>query len=151
MKLFFMRHGEAEDYAQTDAERTLTKRGKENSQRIAKAIVARVSCPNIILASPYRRAQQTAEIVQAAFSNAVTIETCDLITPDDDPMKAIRYIGSREEQSIIVVTHNPIVTSMVNLLCSTGSGFHMGTSSVAEVQADIPDIGCGELLWQQHI
>ena len=37
MKIFIMRHGEAEHYAASDAERALTERGRSASAAVARA------------------------------------------------------------------------------------------------------------------
>ncbi len=154
MKLLLMRHGEAEANASTDAERELTRTGKSDNQSIARAMAERGLQPEIIIASPYRRAQQTAQIVQRELTKSATnspaIETSDLFTPDENVMTAIRYLATRQEQTILVVTHNPLVSGLINMICSDAGVVRMGTSSVVEIDAEFVDIGSGELQWQRH-
>ncbi|MGH8353342.1 MAG: histidine phosphatase family protein, partial [Pseudomonas sp.] len=58
MRLWLLRHGEAEPQARSDAERALTKHGRKEVLKAAGHLAGRPLAA--ILASPYVRAQQTA-------------------------------------------------------------------------------------------
>jgi len=63
MKLYLLRHATAVDVALSDAERELTREGREEA-RIAGAALAELGVKvSHILTSPLVRARQTAEIV----------------------------------------------------------------------------------------
>jgi len=79
VKLWVLRHGQAEAHAATDAERNLTAHGREEvlgsaAQLIGKPIDA-------IIASPYVRAQQTAHLVREALGFAGEIRTVPCSRP----------------------------------------------------------------------
>ena len=81
MKVFIMRHGEAENFANSDAERALTQRGKMASLAVAQAANEQgISQFDKVLVSPYLRAQETWLEISQVFS-AKKVETCDDITP----------------------------------------------------------------------
>lgn len=73
MKLWILRHGEAQPHAPRDADRELTPLGCEQVLRSAEQL--RSKPLNSIWVSPYVRAQQTAALVREALGF-----TSDLIT-----------------------------------------------------------------------
>ena len=62
MKLWVLRHGQAEARAATDAQRPLTETGRQEALRMGEHLQGETL--EVILASPYLRAQQTAELVR---------------------------------------------------------------------------------------
>ena len=80
MRLFIIRHGDAEDrsHAQEDSERSLTAHGKEETRAVARQLVKYgVTCERII-ASPLVRAHQTAVILRDAGLSGILEESSDL-------------------------------------------------------------------------
>ena len=154
MKLVLMRHGEAESNAPSDKERPLTRYGRSNSQASLQVLIEKGVIPDIIVASPYLRAQQTAtivaDVIKESFGKDVDIETCSLITPDCEPAAAIRFFADRPEQTVMVVTHNPFVSTVVSMLCSGSNFVRMGTSSLVCLEADVVALGSCDLLWESH-
>ena len=68
--IIFMRHGIAVNRDEFEGEehaRPLTEKGIEKTRRVAKSM-ASVLCPDLIVASDYRRARETAEICVEAFA-----------------------------------------------------------------------------------
>ncbi len=66
MRIYFLRHGKAEDRAEwpgDDASRPLTAEGEAAMRREAKALRAMDLAPDVIVTSPLVRARRTAEIV----------------------------------------------------------------------------------------
>ncbi len=81
MKIFIMRHGEAEHFADSDAARQLTQRGRAESEAVARACKEQGwSQFDKVLVSPYIRAQQTWQEISSHFS-AKSTETFEDITP----------------------------------------------------------------------
>ena len=70
MEIYVVRHGIAIDREDPkcppDPERYLTEEGIEKTKRVAAAVAALSSTPDVLLSSPYVRATQTAEIFAAA-------------------------------------------------------------------------------------
>ena len=68
MKMFFMRHGEAEHFADADAARQLTPRGRVESEAVARACKEQGFAQfDKVLVSPYIRAQQTWQEISEYF------------------------------------------------------------------------------------
>lgn len=67
MNLYFLRHGDAEHNSSPDFERRLTEKGGNQIRKIAKLLQQNEELPEVILSSPYKRAQETAEILSTAL------------------------------------------------------------------------------------
>lgn len=68
MKVLIMRHGEAEHFADSDAQRALTTRGRLESDTVAKACAEHgITHFDKVLVSPYLRAQQTWQEISGYF------------------------------------------------------------------------------------
>lgn len=120
MKLIFIRHGQAAPYCADDAGRDLTEFGQAQAKETAEQLLTKYS-PSLIIASPFNRANQTAQILSdLANQQGKPHEfiTLDSITPDDDPQKGLddieALIGTHD--CVAVVCHMPIVARMVAIL-----------------------------------
>lgn len=101
MDLILWRHAEAEDGA-PDLERRLTPRGRKHAARVADWLLQRLPAKFAVLASPARRAQETAQALGAEFRTV----------PDLAPGARVRDILKAAEWpdrkvAIIVVGHQP--------------------------------------------
>ncbi len=65
MKVWILRHGEAEPQARSDDQRNLTEHGRKQVLRSAAQLIGQPL--DAIVASPYVRAQQTAALVHQAL------------------------------------------------------------------------------------
>lgn len=113
MTLWLLRHGEAEARARSDAERPLTERGRKEVRRSAERLRGRPL--QYILASPYLRAQQTAEIVREVLGLALPLTTVDWATPDDSPREAANRLDSYPGHCLLV-SHNPLLGQLAGFL-----------------------------------
>lgn len=118
MKIFIMRHGEADACASSDAERPLTARGQSDSVAVAKTCQAQYGALTIdkVLVSPYLRAQQTwQQIENSCFTKDVQV--CEDITPYGQADDVLEYILAMTEHqnldSVMVVSHLPLVGYLV--------------------------------------
>ncbi|ROL63020.1 phosphohistidine phosphatase SixA [Pseudomonas vranovensis] len=141
MKLWVLRHGEAEPRANTDAERRLTGHGREQVLRSAAQLLGQPL--QVILASPYVRAQQTAALVHEALGFGKPVQTVPWLTPDSDPQTVIDELDRLGIEQVLVVSHQPLVGNLVSLLAH-GSRQHpapMSTASLAELEGEWPLAG----------
>ncbi len=119
MKIYIMRHGEAQQFAPSDAQRALTDRGRHESEAVARACVNQrgVKGFDLVLVSPYLRAQQTWELLTDHFS-AKRVETCDGITPYGQSDRVFDYLSALIEveqlESLLLVSHLPLVGYLVS-------------------------------------
>ncbi len=113
MKLWVLRHGEAEPHGtRPDSERALTAHGREEVLRMAAELVGQPV--TAIYASPYVRAQQTAEIVKEALGFSPEICTVDWLTPDYRPQTVAEELAAVD--GALLVSHNPLVGNLLGYL-----------------------------------
>lgn len=150
MKLWLLRHGEAEAQAASDAERVLTPHGRQEVQHSAAHLQGQAL--TAILASPYRRAQQSAELVKQVLGFAGTIETVPWLTPDSDPRQVLRQLDRRGGAAVLLVTHQPLVGQLVGILMHghRQSPMLMHTASLAELDGEMPFAGLMNLQGLHH-
>lgn len=147
MKLFLMRHGEAELNASSDSQRSLTDTGREDVHQMVLRHQTELSAVNEIWVSPYVRTQQTAEIIVNSLEQPTILITQDFLKPSSDPNIVFKTVG-KSGQSLLLVTHQPLIGTMVDRLAGLEPGSHrMGTAALACIEADIIAPACGELCW----
>lgn len=157
MKIVIVRHGKAEPHAASDAARALTGQGHKQARATAAWLRERFGHGKGIrvLASPYRRAQETALPIAEALGHAV--HTVQDITPDDDPRLALAAIEKAGAQAevLVVVSHMPLVAGLAAWLESGvlgGRGFDLAEARIFE--ADLPGPGlatAGESFAPGHV
>jgi phosphohistidine phosphatase len=148
MKLYFLRHASASDFASSDAERELTSEGREEARVAGRALAKLGSKPARIFSSPLLRAQQTAEIVAKELESEV--EILDELTNDIPTfrlLKAVKLAGEAKE--IILVGHMPSLAGHVAhfIGAGRGEGLAFGKGSVALVEIAELKVGLGQLRW----
>jgi phosphohistidine phosphatase len=150
MKLWILRHGEAQNRARTDAERELTDNGRAEVLSSAASLMGQPL--RWIIASPYVRAQQTAELVRQAMGFSEAVVTVPWLTPDSDPRKVLDNLDLYASDNVLVVSHQPLVGSLIGLAVhgSLQQAEPMHTASLAELEADFPLAGAMELVGVRH-
>lgn len=144
MKLWILRHGEAEGHAPTDAERNLTDHGRAEVLRSAAHLIGQPI--STIIASPYVRAQQTAQLVREALGFVREIRTVPWLTPDGTPLRVLEKLDT--DDNVLLVSHQPLVGSLISFL-QYGHQRQpqlMYTASLAELEGDFPLAGLMSLV-----
>jgi phosphohistidine phosphatase len=103
-----------------------------------------------IYASPYQRAQETAEIVRTTLGFAPEIRTVDWLTPDTDPDKVAEQLVSVSD--VLLVSHNPLVGNLLSYL-QHGAGHppeKVSTAGLAELENKELLVGSMKLNGIQH-
>lgn len=141
-----MRHGEAESAAESDAQRQLTPSGREDIAQMAESYKAELSQVDVIWASPYIRAQQTAQLMSDYLS--VPVITQPFLPPNGNPIDVLDALEAHRQQTVLMVSHQPLVGILVDGLAALEPGrYRMGTGSLAYISTDIYANGCCELQW----
>ncbi|MHC8318313.1 phosphohistidine phosphatase SixA [Pseudomonas sp. LB3P31] len=113
MKFWVLRHGEAEPYGTCpDSERALTANGRDEVLRIAAELVGQPL--TAIYASPFLRAQQTAQLVREALGFLPEIRTVEWLTPDYRPQTVAEQLVAVDYA--LLVSHNPLVGNLLGYL-----------------------------------
>ncbi|MFQ6370525.1 phosphohistidine phosphatase SixA [Shewanella sp. YIC-542] len=150
MQLYLMRHGEAIRHARHDRERPLTVSGVRHTAQMSEWLKTSVAQFQLVLVSPYLRAQQTWEEVSRHFPHVKHCQILDELVPAADPELAARvilaYAAQYQAENVLVISHMPLLGYMVSELVPGVEAPLFATSSVALV--DIMGRH-GELMWQQ--
>jgi phosphohistidine phosphatase len=120
MKIYLIRHGIAELKAieKPDAERMLTKKGIIRTQKIAQKLASLSINFDLILTSPYRRAKETAIILQQAKLAKTVIEHSSL-KPNGNILEWINWMQTEhypQDANICLVGHQPTLSEWAELL-----------------------------------
>jgi len=144
MRLYFLRHGIAEDLASSDFDRELTKRGRARLANAAKVIKQLGARPSLIYTSPRLRSLQTAEIIAEELDIGLTVsEAVNFGFSLSDVQRLTRDMTYDDE--VMFVGHNPDMSDLVNEL--TGSDVAMKKGGLARVDVYDDEAARGELVW----
>ncbi|EIK62338.1 phosphohistidine phosphatase SixA [Pseudomonas lactis] len=144
MKVWILRHGEAQAHARTDAERNLTEHGRAEVLRSAAHLIGQPL--GAIIASPYVRAQQTAQLVRHVLEFQADIVTVPWLTPDGDVRQVLEKLDTDDD--VLLVSHQPLVGSLISFLQHghQRQPQPMYTASLAELEGDFPLAGLMSLV-----
>lgn len=147
MNIYILRHGEAankEGYKE-DSLRLLTKDGKEIVKLVAKAIKSMQISFDVILASPYLRAKQTAEIVantfqlsQSSGQQTKKLKYTDNLIPSTNPKEMVKEITSKyaNKKSILLVGHEPYLSKLINSLLHANISIELKKAGLCKLDVE---------------
>jgi phosphohistidine phosphatase len=152
-----MRHGEAQNFTEQgsrdDSQRALTHQGEQEAKLMASWLQKKHLPPTTVFVSPYVRAQQTCAIVTSLITTKTT--TLNFITPSGDAKQVHDFIdgvcsdnfdkGSEQEQSLLIVSHMPLVSYLVAELTQSVNAPIFATAGIAHINYDVEKMQ-GELL-----
>ncbi|MBE2893984.1 phosphohistidine phosphatase SixA [Spirabiliibacterium falconis] len=141
MRIFIMRHGEAEIMAASDAQRNLTQYGQK--QAIEQGLWLSDAANHIdkVLVSPYYRAMQTYDKLASQTATALPneIETWDALTPYGNTSLVLDYLQTLLDEgvkNVLIVSHLPFVDDLVTALCDSPQQVGFSTATIAEIEWD---------------
>lgn len=146
MKLILVRHGDAGAYTLPDNERNLSKLGQAQAWATGEFLATYLNDTKVdlLISSPYNRADQTAKLIAKAIDYQGKQVICPSITPDDNPKQGLLAVAGLIEEAyncVIVVCHMPIVAYMSGLLTDKDeSGFGLAEVRVVEMAS----VGLGQ-------
>lgn len=119
-RLTLMRHGDAQwkDPEVADFARPLNRRGSGEAEAMARRLAELTLAPDLIMASPARRTQQTAEIVARELlmpPRRIRYEEALYLAGPQEILRLARAIGPRVPH-LMIVGHNPGVSELAHLL-----------------------------------
>ena len=113
MKLYLVRHGEAEPKA-VSPERPLTPQGRADVEVVAKAAAGRITALGGIWHSPKLRARQTAEILAGHIpAGAGLVQRDDLV---DGPVGPVAVDVESFAGDLMIVSHIPFLPKLAGKL-----------------------------------
>jgi phosphohistidine phosphatase len=154
MQLYIVRHGIAEDLgagqARTDAERGLTRKGRERTRQVAGALAALDCRPECIATSPLRRAEETAAILAEVLRPGLEPEACDLLAPGAEADDLAGWLTDRGAGPVMVVGHMPDVAELASQFIAGSAAAEIAFKKAGACRIDFdetPCVGAGELVW----
>lgn len=136
MKLYVMRHSVAEDQSHdgSDASRALTAVGRDRARAVAKALQSFDEAPRLVVTSPLVRALQTAEIVHAHAQVEVPLEINPAMAPGGDALAMVLGAARANRKRLMVVGHEPDVSSLVARLIGAPPPMGFGKGMVVGIR-----------------
>ena len=150
MKLFIMRHGQAQGVAATDHARRLTATGAEETKVVASWLARLNPDFDITFVSPYNRTLDTYQCIEQFISPPATHLVLDELTPESDPASTgdslLAYCAQQKAESALVISHLPLVGLLISDLCPGVVLSAFAPSSIACLDIDLANWS-GQLLW----
>ncbi|XOV91208.1 MAG: phosphohistidine phosphatase SixA [Bacteroidota bacterium] len=152
MKLFILRHGEAEPGGRVqDFDRTLTARGRETVNQVGKKLSDHGVKFNEVLSSPSRRTRETANLVleQIGFHHEVRFIEQIYDASLQQVLHELEGRSAKSEQ-VLLIGHNPSLSELADYLLginyiSLSPGQLMGFELAIESWKELNN-GCGSLI-----
>ncbi len=156
MQLLVIRHAIAEDrdaFAATgrdDSERPLTSAGRDKMRRAIAGLRRAVPKIDLLAASPYVRAMQTAELVAEVYG-IDDIKKVDALVPDAPLQRFLVWLERKASAQVVaVVGHEPhlgeLVTWLMSGLPESKVEMKKGGAALLEFQGQ-PGAGLGVMQW----
>jgi phosphohistidine phosphatase len=142
MILYLMRHANAGLFRENpvlDAKRSLVKEGKDQCMLMARMLGALKAQVDVIVASPLKRALQTAQLVGTELGYDAKVEVSDGLRPTADfaafQNMLVKY---SDREGILAVGHNPVLFQFLGRLITGngGASIRLRKGSIARVDLD---------------
>lgn len=129
MIIRIMRHGDAPTI---DGERQLSARGYAEVEAMG-VWLAKQEPIEQILVSPLLRAQQTYQTLAPYLNYEYTLLNETLLKPEADPSIASSYFESLEVKSVLLISHMPLVSNLLNQWLPNDHRY-FPTAAIADIQ-----------------
>lgn len=152
MKLYFLRHGIAEDQSPTgrDADRRLTADGVFEMEAVARGMAALGLRFDSIRTSPRVRARHTAEIAATALELEALLTEAPALSYGCGLAELRELLtGVEAKARVLLVGHQPDLSLNIGALIG-GGRVQMKKASLACVEVSRIEPGGGELRWLLH-
>lgn len=146
MNLFLLRHADAETVAETDDARPLSEKGRAQARKVGDFCKAHGIKVSLILTSPLPRAQQTAELANAALG--AELKTVPWL---ESGMRAPAAVAELQKlpahRSIMIVGHEPDFSALAAYLLGLplGENINIRKASLTLLEMDAIERGAARL------
>lgn len=153
MDVYILRHGRAEDAGpgMADAERRLTKKGREEIVRAGRWMAAQELRFDLIASSPLARAQETASVIAGCLGQPDRLETWEILAPGGNPDTVCHQIGKYPNtRAILLVGHEPLLTALISRIITGNedAAIALSKGALAKIRDFSSRTGpSGELHW----
>jgi phosphohistidine phosphatase len=136
--VFILRHGKAEETGHGgDAGRRLTKKGHDEIVAVADWMAGQGLAFDLIAASPFARAQETAAIVADVLDIPERLVTWKALVPGGDPDTVCHEINRHAGAgAVLLVGHEPLLSSLIGRIIAGdyGAGIIMSKGALAKIR-----------------
>jgi phosphohistidine phosphatase len=144
MKLYFLRHGIAQDLAPSDYERKLTPEGVAKLEKSAQVIERLGLEIDYIFTSPRVRAVETAQIVANQLGQSISVR--DELNFQFSPQNLPELLhGIAPSANVLLVGHEPTFSHVIESL--TGARIDMKKGGLARIDIIRTSPLSGMLVW----
>jgi phosphohistidine phosphatase len=124
MRIYLIRHSNAVDIEAADLEpddqRPLSEKGREKMKNIALALKALGVKPNLIVSSPYVRAEQSAQILKKVLECKKDLAINESLVPLGNANNIIGEINEKYSvDELILVGHEPCLSGLIGVLVTS--------------------------------
>ena len=149
MEILLIRHGEASWEAPSDMERKLTVKGEAELAAASDYLASLDWHADEIWASPYKRAQQSARILNRKWQCPKRSRAS--LSPDSDINDLERSLQTFRGDRLCLVGHNPLLSNVIaHWVDDRQSYWGLQTASMALLEAELFAQGCVALKWLRH-
>lgn len=152
MELYILRHGIAVERGtpgyKKDSDRPLTPEGEDKMHQIADAMRGMDLKFDLILSSPFVRAEQTANIVAGELDEEVTFT--EYLEPDGNALELVGEINDEKPQRVLLVGHEPDLSRLISVLVTGKSeaGIELKKGGLCKLTTEKLAFGqCATLNW----
>lgn len=136
-RLTLIRHGDAQwkDPEVADFARPLNRRGSTEAEAMGRRLTELNLVPDLIMSSPARRAQQTAEIIARELSmplRSIHFEEVLYLAGAQEILRLARAIGPRVPH-LMIVGHNPGISELAHLLAPGADAGGLATAALCTI------------------
>ena len=142
MQIYILRHGIAEDAAPggSDADRALTREGKEKLRRVLQCAHAAGVRPSLILTSPLKRALETAELAASILNVKRDLIKTSALSPASSPQRVWSEVRAHKTEELLIAGHEPLLSRFVAFLLRCPA-LRLDLKKGAMVRVDIETVG----------
>jgi phosphohistidine phosphatase len=147
-ELYLLRHAHAGDpvkWSGDDARRPLSRKGRQQAERLGEFLAARGIRPDALLSSPKLRALETAQIVGRAIGREPVVD--ERLGAPLSLAGLDHIVAGADRPSVAVVGHDPDFSELATQLIGA-AGLRLRKGAIACFAVSLPlHRGAGELLW----
>ena len=146
MQLLLLRHADALASASTDDSRPLSNKGIQQAHRVARFCKEHGLKPDLILSSPFLRAEQTARIVTEALDAELVV--CAFLASGMLPAAAMEELRAfLRFDTLLLVGHEPDLSALAGALLGAGNSgaLRIRKATLAALEVESPASGGARL------
>lgn len=149
LTLYLLRHGQATQTTGADTDRTLTEAGRRDVANVIEARAKALCHVQMILASPYRRARETAALAIEKLDFRGELLVCDELRPDGNVTALADFVESLGVSAVLLVTHQPFIGELATTLTGDSRLRAIDTAWLVALQTEALVPGFARLRWIQ--